>query len=219
MSTIQQTIPTATMPAPDPAFADPATKARIARTAEALSAHGFTVEILEDAEAARSRLRTLLPEGGTIYASASETLRLSGILEDINTSGRYQPIGPRVMAMDRATQMHEIRALLATPEVVIGSVAAVTETGSLLAASASGSQIPAYSGSAARRIWVVGSQKIVPDLAAAFQRLETYAAPLEDVRARAVYGQPSAINQVLIIHAEPYPDRGTVLLLRQAIGY
>jgi hypothetical protein len=34
-----------------------------------------------------------------------------------------------------------------------------------------------------------------------------------------VYGQPSAINRVLILNAEPEPGRGTVLLLRQAIGF
>ena len=32
-------------------------------------------------------------------------------------------------------------------------------------------------------------------------------------------GQPSAINRVLILNAEPHPGRGTVLLLREAIGF
>jgi hypothetical protein len=204
---------------PDATFAVPATADQLARAATALAAHGFTVEVLDDAAAARVRLRALLPEGGAIFTSASETLRLSGIDADINASGRYQAIRPRVLAMDRATQRDEIRALMATPEVVVGSVAAVTETGSLLAASGSGSQIPAYGGGAARRIWVIGAQKVVPDLPAALRRLETYAYPLEDLRARAVYGWPSAVNHILIINAEPSPGRSTVLLLRQAIGY
>jgi hypothetical protein len=205
--------------APDETFAVPATADQLARAAEALAARGFSVEILDDADAARARLSALLPEGSTIFTSASETLRLSGIDEDINASGRYEAIRPRVLAMDRATRMNEIRGLTATPDVVVGSVAAVTETGSLLAASASGSQIPAYGGGAARRIWVVGAQKVVPDLPTALRRIETYAYPLEDARARAAYGRPSAANQILIINGEPYPGRSTVLLLRQAIGY
>jgi hypothetical protein len=206
-------------PAPDANFAVPATAEQLERAAAALAARGFAVEILDDADAARVRLRALLPEGSAIFTGASETLRLSGIDADINASGRYQAIRPRVLAMDRASQMHEIRALTATPEVVVGSVAAVTQTGSLLAASASGSQIPAYGGGAARRIWVVGAQKVVPDLPTALRRIETYAYPLEDARARVAYGWPSAVHQILVINGEPYPGRSTVLLLRQAIGY
>jgi hypothetical protein len=206
-------------PAPDATFVVPATAEQVARAAEALAAHGFSVEILNDASAARARLRALLPEGSAVFTSSSETLRLSGIDEDINASGRYQAIRPRVLALDRSTRMNDIRVLTATPEVVVGSVAAVTETGSLLAVSASGSQVPAYGGGAARRIWVVGAQKVVPDLATALRRIATYAYPLEDVRARAAYGRPSAANQILIINGEPYPGRSAVLLLRQAIGY
>ena len=107
----------------------------------------------------------------------------------------------------------------AVPDVVVGSVSAVTEDGVLVAASASGSQLPAYAGGAGQVIWVVGAQKIVPDLAAALWRIEAYAYPLEDVRTRATYGQPSAINTLLIARAEPLPGRTTVLLLREAIGF
>jgi hypothetical protein len=200
-------------------FADPAPVARLERAATALTAHGFTVEILDDAAAARTRIKDLIPEGAGVYTAASETLRLSGILEDINTSGRYDAIGPRCMAMDRVTQLDEIRRLLASPDYVVGSVAAVTETGSLVAASASGSQLPAYAFGAARAIWIVGAQKVVPDLSTALRRVEDHALPLESVRAQMVYGQPSAINRLLILNAEPHPGRGTVLLLREAIGF
>ena len=68
-------------------------------------------------------------------------------------------------------------------------------------------------------VLVVGGQKIVPDLTTALQRIETYALPLEDVRARATYGQSSAVNKLLIINAEPFPGRTTVLLVGQAIGF
>jgi LUD domain len=78
--------------------------------------------------------------------------------------------------------MDEIRVLMTTPDVMIAGVAAVTETGSLVAASATGSQIPAF-GVAARRIWIAGAEKIVPDLATALHRLEAYGVPLEDARA------------------------------------
>ncbi|WP_119727686.1 LUD domain-containing protein [Thermomonospora amylolytica] len=208
-----------TIPVPATPFADPAPAQRLERAATALTANGFTAEILDDAVAARTRVKELIPEGAGVFTAASETLRLSGIDEDINTSGRYQAVKPRALAMDRATRADDIRRMLAGPDVVVGSVAALTETGSLVVASYSGSQLPAYAGGAARAIWIVGAQKVVPDLDTALRRVEDHALPLESARAQVAYGQPSAVNRLLILNAEPHPGRGTVLLLREAIGF
>ncbi|CAM5510219.1 nuclear transport factor 2 family protein [Streptomyces purpurascens] len=206
-------------PAPAPSFADPASAERLERAAAALRAGGFAAEILDDAAAARARVKDLVPEGASVLTGASETLRLSGIDDDINTGGRYDAIRPRVRAIDRATGADEIRKLVAGPEFVVNSVAAVTETGSLVLASGSGSQLPANAGGAAHAVWIVGAQKVVPDLSTALRRVEEHALPLENTRAQQVYGRPSAVNRLLILNAEPHPGRGTVLLLREAIGY
>ena len=208
-----------TTPIPATTFINPAPPQRLDRAAAALTAHGFTVEILDDAAAARTRISELVPEGASVFTGASETLRLSGIDADINTSGRYQAVRPRVLAMDRLTGADDIRRLLASPDVAVGSVAALTETGSLVIASATGSQLPGYAGGAVRAIWIIGAQKVVPDLSTALRRVEDHCLPLESARAQAVYGQPSAINRLLILNAEPRPGRGTVLLLREAIGF
>jgi hypothetical protein len=208
-----------TTPVPAPSFASPAPAQRLERAAAALSSHGFIVEILDDAAAARTRVKDLIPAGASVFTAAKETLRLSGIDEDINAGDRYQAIRPRVRAMDRATDAGDIRRLYASPDVVVGSVAAVTETGSLVAASASGSQLPSYSGGAAHRIWIAGAQKVVPDLPAALRRVEEHCLPLETARAQQAYGKPSAVNHLLILNAEPSPGRSTILLLHQAIGF
>jgi hypothetical protein len=210
---------TLTTPIPSASFAGPAPAQELEQAAAALTAHGFAVEILDDSTAARARVNDLIPEGATVFTSASETLRLSGIDEDINTSGRYQAVKPRVLAMDRETGADDIRRLLATPDVIVGSVAAVTETGSLVIASGSGSQLPGYAGGAARAIWIVGAQKVVPDLSTALRRVDEHALPLESARTREAYGWPSAVNRLLVLNAEPRPGRGTVLLLREAIGF
>jgi hypothetical protein len=208
-----------TTPMPTTSVAEPATAQRLQRAAAALTANGFTVEILDDAAAGRARIKDLIPEGATVFTAASETLRLSGIEEDINASGRYDAIRARSQAMDRATQLAEIWRLIATPDVIVGSVHAVTETGSLVIASASGSQLSGYAGGSLRAIWVVGAQKVVPDLSTALRRVEDHCLPLESDRAMKAYGQPSAINRLLILNAEPQPGRGIVLLLREAIGF
>jgi hypothetical protein len=200
-------------------FTEPAPAERLERVAAALTANNFAAEILDDAAAARARIKDLIPEGASVFTGASETLRLSGIEEDISKSGRYDDIRSRGQTMDRATQLGEIWRLMSAPDVIVGSVAAVTETGSLVIASASGSQLPGYAGGSLRAIWVIGAQKVVPDLATALRRIEDHCFPLENDRAMKVYGGPSAINRVLILNAEPHPGRGTVLLLREAIGF
>ena len=139
------------------AIADAQTLERAAAT---LTAKNFAVEILGDAAAARARVKDLIPEGASVFTGASETLRLSGIEEDINKSGRYDSVKSR-------------------PPM----------------------------------------EKVVPDLSTALRRVEEHCLPLESERTMRVYGQPSAINRVLILNAEPEPGRGTVLLLREAIGF
>jgi LUD domain len=203
---------------PDGRFAGPATSLSLERASVALTEHGFAVEILDDSAAARNRVKELIPEGASVFTSASETLRLSGIDDDINTGGRYNAIKPRVQKMDLIAEADEFRRLIATPDFVVGSVAAVTETGSIVVASGSGSQIPAYSGGAGKAIWIVGAQKVVPNLDVALKRLQEHSLPLETIRTQAAYGRPSAINRLLTLNAVQ-PGRYTVLLLREAIGF
>src|SRR5207245_4354152 len=85
--------------------------------------------------------------GPTCSNSTSRTLEVIGVAEDIERSGRYQPLRPRLYRMDREMQGREMRQLSAAPDWVVGSVHAVTEDGSLLIASASGRQLgPIVSG-------------------------------------------------------------------------
>jgi hypothetical protein len=203
----------------DYSFAKAASEERIQRASAALKAHGFTVEIVDTPAQALGLVTTLLPKGRSILTASSETLRLSGLEEEINNSGKYDAIRPKLEKLDRNTQRAEMRKLSATPDVVIGSVAAVTEDGRLLAASASGSQIGPYAVGAEKAIFVVGSQKLVPDLDSALRRIQLYAYPKEDIRARERYGRPSAVMKTLIISGDFPPGRSTVVLVREPIGF
>jgi len=161
----------------------------------------------------------LIPEGAQVHHGASQTLEATGIAEEIERSGRYQPVRPRVFSMDRATQADEIRRLTAAPNVMLGSIHAVTETGSLMAASMGGSQLGPYVSGAGKVILVVGTQKIVSDLEEGLRRINEYSFPLEDARAQAAYGIHSAVNKVLIINREIVPERVTVVLVDEPLGF
>jgi hypothetical protein len=192
---------------------------RVKRTIAALEANGITALRAADLAEAKRLVLDLIPEGSEVHSGASQSLEVSGVLAEIETSGRYQPLRPRIWSMDRATQADEMRRLAAAPDVMLGSVHAVTETGSLLAASMGGSQLGPYVSGAGRVILLVGTQKIVSDVEEGLRRIDEYAFPLEDARAQAAYGIHSAVNKVLIINGEITAGRITVVFVDQVLGF
>ena len=200
-------------------FATVAEEAQVKRTAAALEANGIEVLRAADAAEAKRIVLGLIPDGSQVHHGASESLEASGITEEIEKSSRYEFLRPRIWSMDRTTQADDIRRLSSTPDVMLGSVHAVTETGSLIAASMSGSQLGPYVSGAGRVILVVGTQKIVSDLEEGLRRIDEYAFPLEDARAQAAYGIHSAVNKVLIINREIAPGRITVVLVDEVLGF
>jgi hypothetical protein len=203
---------------PDPAFARPADSATLHRVAAALRARGIEAEVIPDGAAARARVHQLIPDGAHVYNATSRTLETIGLAQDILEQERFDAARTFLDTLDPATQFAEFRRGVASPQVVVGSVHAVTEDGQLVIASASGSQLPAYSFGSGQVIWVVGAQKVVPDLATAFDRIKRYSYPLEDARARVAYGMPSAINKQLVISGE-MPGRAHVVLVEEDLGF
>ncbi len=197
----------------------PADDATVSRTAAALEANGMHVLRAATAADARRLVVDLIPAGAQVNRGASRSLEVSGIVEAVESSGVYDPIRPRLLRMDRETQGDEMRRLNSAPDVMLGSVHAVTEGGSLVAASATGGQLGPYASGAGRVILVVGTQKIVPDLDEGLRRIDEHALPLEDARALEAYGVHSAVNQVLIVNRVPVPGRITVVLVGEELGF
>jgi LUD domain len=192
---------------------------RVKRTIATLEANGITALLAADLDEAKRLVLDLIPEGSEVHSGASQSLELSGILAEIETSGRYEPLRPRIWSMDRQTQADGMRRLSAAPDVMLGSGHAVTETGALVAASMSGSQLGPYVSGAGRVILLVGTQKIVSDLEEGLRRIDQYAFPLEDARAQAAYGIHSAVNKVLVINREISPARITVVFVDEVLGF
>src|SRR2546430_2040090 len=196
--TVMQTIE------PNPAFATLASDESIARTMAALAPRGVTTEVLENAAAARARVLELLPPGAEVFTSLSETLAQTGLAAEINESGRYEAMRPKLAKLDRVTQHREMKKLAAAPDFVVGSVAAITEGGEIMVASGSGSQIGHYAFEAGKVILVAGTQKIVRDAAAGLRRIEEYSLPLENARMMKAVGRPSALMKILTLRGD-YP--------------
>jgi L-lactate utilization protein LutC len=154
----------------------------------ALEEHGFSVEVVGDLDAARQAVLARIPEGASVMTNASVTLAETGITDAINDAGgRWESARNKMFALDFASQAQEMKAIGGQPDYALGSVHAVTWEGTLVIASASGSQLASYAWSAANVILVVGAQKLVPTLEAAHQRIYQHSLPLEDARAQAAY--------------------------------
>jgi len=200
-------------------FSRLASKQQVGAVAGALEHSGIAASVVDSGEEAREAVRSILPVGAEVFNNTSRTLEVIGVAEDIERSGLYQPLRPRLYRMDRAMQGRELRQLGAAPDWVVGSVHAVTAEGSLLIASASGSQLGPIVSGAGHVILVIGGQKIVPDFSSGLRRLYEYCFPLEDQRARAAYGVPSGVNHVLVINKTPVPGRITVILVNETLGF
>jgi hypothetical protein len=204
---------------PNMTFSRLASDERIERTMAALEANNIRALLAQSGDEARRMVLGMLPDGAEVYTAGSKTLEAIGLQQEIDASSRFEALRPRLRAMDRQTQGREMRKLASGPDVVIGSVHAITEGGQLLVASAGGSQIAPYAYGAGTAIWVVGTQKLVRDLEEGLVRIEQYAYPLEDARLRETYGIPSTVAKILIVNREFFPGRSTVVLVKENLGF
>lgn len=204
---------------PNPEFAMVASLDRLGPVARALEARGMSAQVVSNSAEARDAAREWIPAGSRVFTATSRTLDLTGIAADVNSSGRYDALRPKMVQLDRRTQSRAIRELVAAPEYVVGSVHSITEGGEVVIASATGSQLAQYAFAADHVLWVVGAQKITADLETAFRRVREYSLPLEDARAREAYGVGSVIAKWLVVDREPRPGRTRVILVAENLGF
>ncbi len=200
----------------NPEFAHLASDEQVERTARALEDNGIRALVVDTAAEAREAVRRLLPPGAGVYDSRSRTLEQIGLAADLKNDASLHPVRARLPGLPPDSP--EYRRLISAPDVLIGSVHAITERGQVLLASATGSQLASASVGAGKVIWIAGTQKIVPSLEAGLRRIQEYSYPLEDERARKAYGKPSAVNKILIVNGEP-AGRITVILVKENLGF
>jgi acyl-CoA hydrolase len=190
----------------------------LAATVVALEEHGFSTEVVDSLDAARAAVLARIPEGSSVMTNTSVTLDDAGISDAINEGGHYESARKKMFALDFETQAQQMKAIGGQPDYALGSVHAVTRDGTLVIASASGSQLASYAWGAANVIFVVGAQKLVADADTARERIYQHSLVLEDARAQAAYGQHSSVGKVLEIHQE-LPGRIHIVLVRQVVGF
>ena len=197
---------------------------RIRTALDAVSARGIAAELVETKEAALERLLALIPPGSDVMTGASLTLTQIG-LDELLISGK-QPWHNRkadITAENDPARRSVLRKQSVLSDYFLGSVHAIAETGELVVASATGSQLASYAFASSHVIWIAGAQKIAPTLEDAVRRVREYVLPLEDRRMKSAIGPQigSFIGKLMIFEKEaPYLRRSvTLLLVNEVLGF
>ncbi len=197
---------------------------RLQKTIEAVRLRGITVTLVDTKESALAHLQALIPAGSSVMTGASITLQQTGfeaLLMSGNHPWKYLKAG--IMAEKDPAKTLALRKQASLADYYLGSVHAIAETGEILIASATGSQLSAYAYSSSNIVWVAGAQKITPSLETAFQRVREYVLPLEDKHMKQLYGEQarSFIGKMLLFENEaPYLHRTVnLLLVNEVLGF
>lgn len=200
-----------------------APRSTVEKTAEALKSHGFTPTILETGTDALEFIKKNIPQGASVMNGASRTLEEVGFVEHLKAGQHgWNNMHETILAEKDADKQKALRRQALTSEYYLGSVHALTETGEMVIASNTGSQLPHIVYSSPNVIFVVGTQKIVPTLDDGRKRLREHVVPLEDERMKAAYGSGTALNKEFLFHAENTAFTGRaiqVLLVNERLGF
>ena len=190
------------------------------RTVEALEARNIHAIVVGNRDEALQKLKDLVPQGAQVLAVTSETLDDVGFTQYVAEDEVYDSLTRRFQEADTLEERAEMqRTLGSAPEYVVGSVQAVAETGHVVVASASGSQLSSYVFGAKNVVWVVGTQKVVPTLEDALARTYGYAFDRHKEWSPAQGHGPSSMGKVTIFESERRPDRTTVIFVNEALGW
>lgn len=193
----------------------------VLKTMESLESRNIKALYVKTGAEAKQKALELIPQGAEVMTMTSVTVDSIGLAKELNESGKYNAVKPKLFSMDRKTQGLEMQKLGAAPEWSVGSVHAITQEGNVVVASNSGSQLPGYVYGSPQVLWIVSTKKIVKDLDSAFKRVYDHVLPLESERANKAYGITSGSNvsKLLIFNKEVNPKRITLIFVDEALGF
>jgi len=199
-----------------------ASQESIEKTVRELTANGFQAEVVENKTEALERIKALIPKGASIHNGGSTTLQEIGYIDYLKSDTHgWNNLHANILAEADPEKQGKLRRESAFSDYYLGSVHALSETGEMVIASNTGSQLPHLVFTSPNIILIVGTQKITPTLANAITRLEKYVIPLEDERAMNAYKSHTMNTKTLILHKEnPMMGRNVkIILVKEQLGF
>lgn len=194
----------------------------IEKTMKALKEHNFIPIHVKSGKDALAKIKELIPDGVTVMNGSSTTLHEIGYTDFMkNGNHKWNNLHEAILTENDPAKQAQLRLQATISDYYLGSVHALSETGEIVVASNTGSQLPHLANTSQNIILVVGAQKIVPTLADAFRRLEEQVIPLEDERMKGVYGVGTMHSKTLILHKEnPMMGRKIyVIIVDEKLGF
>lgn len=177
------------------------------------------VHRFESGDEARDHLKDQIPEDETAMDGHSTTLEEIGFTDALEDADGFEYLANRIGEIDDDEERFEARRQSVTADVFFDSVNAIARSGELLGANALGNAVGAWPFGAKRLVLVGSTNKIMPSLEAAEERVRKYALPLEDARAERVYGQGSTVGKLVSLERERVDDRTQLVLLEERHGF
>jgi L-lactate utilization protein LutB len=198
-----------------------ATPSQIQQTIAAVEKRGIKVQLVDNTAQALEKVQQLIPAGVNLMTAASETLKEIGF-EDLLKAKTHAWVNLKdaLLAESNPEKRGALRVQSASAEYYLGSVQAIVETGEIVIASNSGSQLAPYAFTSKNVIWIAGTQKIVPTLEDAMRRIRQYSLPHEDEKMKSMGYRGSRIGKILIFEMEsPHLQRNVnLILVNQLLG-
>ncbi|HTK03550.1 MAG TPA: lactate utilization protein [Alphaproteobacteria bacterium] len=198
------------------------TQETIDQTIKSLQDKGYNVIVTENGAEALEKIKTLIPQGASVMNGASITLETIGYTELLKSGNHnWNDLHANIVEENDPEKRKQLRKESVLSDYYLGSVHAVTQDGQMIIASNTGSQLPHVVFTSPNLIFVIGTQKIVPNLDEAMKRLEEYVFPLEDKHMQTLYKQGSNISKLLIFKSEsPMMGRKiNIILVKEKLGF
>lgn len=194
----------------------------VIKTEKALAVRGFSAELADSGAEALERIIALIPAGASVMNGASRTLEQIGYIEYAKSDKHgWNNLHAAIVAEKDPAKQSALRNKALLSEYYLGSVHALTEEGEIVIASNTGSQLPHLVFTTPNLILVVSTQKIVPTLPDAFERIERHVMPLEEVNMQQKYGVGTQRNKTLILSGEnPMMGRKVhIIFVNEKLGF
>lgn len=194
----------------------------IEKTAEALRGRGIEVFIVADRVEALAKVKELITKGASVSNGSSRTLEEIGFVDYLKSGTHgWDNLHAAVLAEKDPAKQAQLRNTSIFASYYLGSVHAIAQTGEMIIASASGSQLPSVVFTSPNLIFVAGAQKIAPTYEDAMKRLREYVVPLENKRMKEVGMGGTTLSKMLTFEREPaFTGRKIrVILVKEKLGF
>ena len=189
------------------------------RTIENIETRNIDVTVCETGDNAREYLIDRLPADVSVMNGRSTSLHEIGFIDYLQREEDFTYLKNQIREIDDDEERQEARRQAITSDVFFDSPNAIASTGEIVGVNGKGTSIGAWPYAAKQLVLVSGTNKIVPTVDDAIDRVRNFAYPLENERVRRAQNHESVIGKLLVYEFEKLDNRTEIVLIKENLGY